>query len=55
MNTDYLTQEIERYQKAIQEDEKNLAVIEQSLKYNRKQLKNAEKALQEINANTEKT
>jgi hypothetical protein len=50
MNTEYLTKEIERYTILIQEDEKKQALIFQNIKYYKKQLKNAENALKELNA-----
>jgi peptidoglycan hydrolase CwlO-like protein len=58
MTTEYLQADIDRFKKAIEEDEKEIAVINQRLKYNKKQLKNAENTLAEIqeikeDANTE--
>jgi hypothetical protein len=48
MNTDYILQEIDRFKVLIADDEKKKQLIDQNIKYHKKQLKNAESALKEI-------
>ena len=48
MNTDYIQSEIDKFQQLIADDEKKKALIDQNISYYKRQLKNAERFLKEL-------
>jgi septal ring factor EnvC (AmiA/AmiB activator) len=48
MDTEYIQKEIEKFKQAIADDEHKQALIDQNIRYHKRQLKNAESALKEL-------
>jgi hypothetical protein len=48
MDTEYIQKEIDKFQQLIVDDENKQALIDQNIRYHKRQLKNAENALKEL-------